>query len=94
MIRNAKDIGALIRESRKKAGMDQQRLANLVGVSRLWISQVENGKSGAAIGRVLNVLAALGIRLQVADEAQTSDNKSVSVSSKKWIDQVIGSSGK
>lgn len=64
MLRNARDIGALIRERRTSAGWDQETLAKHAGVSRLWINQVERGKPGASLGRILNTLAALGIELQ------------------------------
>lgn len=64
MIRTARDIGALIRDERTKAGWDQKTLARQAGVSRLWINEVEKGKPGASVGRVLNTLAALGIELQ------------------------------
>jgi HTH-type transcriptional regulator/antitoxin HipB len=64
MIRNARDVGALIRDGRTKAGWDQKTLARYAGVSRLWINEVEQGKPGASLGRILNTLAALGIELQ------------------------------
>ena len=64
MIRTARDIGALIREERLRAGWDQATLAKQAGVSRLWINQVERGKSGASVGLVLNTLSALGIELE------------------------------
>lgn len=64
MIRNARDIGALIREERTNAGLDQKTLAERAGVSRLWINEVERGKPGASIGRILNTLAVLGIELK------------------------------
>ena len=83
MIRNARDIGALIREERTNAGWDQQTLADRAGVSRLWINEVEKGKPGASLGRVLNTLAALGIELQprflhegAADEGGRRPNSS------------------
>lgn len=64
MIRNARDMGALIREERTNAGWDQKTLAKHAGVSRLWINEIEQGKPGASLGRILNTLAALGIELQ------------------------------
>lgn len=64
MIRTARDIGALIREERTNAGWDQQTLATRAGVSRLWINEVEQGKPGAGIGRILKTLNALGVELQ------------------------------
>lgn len=68
-VRTPADIGALIRDRRKALGLDQAALAAKVGVSRLWINQVEGGKSGANLGLVLRTLAALGVTLSV-----TTDN--------------------
>ncbi len=68
-VRTPADIGALIRDRRKALGLDQAALAAKVGVSRLWINQVESGKSGANLGLVLRTLAALGVTLSV-----TTDN--------------------
>lgn len=65
-VRTPADIGALIRDRRKARGLDQAELAANVGVSRLWINQVEGGKPGANLGLILRTLAALDITLLVA----------------------------
>ncbi len=62
-IRNATDIGALIADRRRKLGMNQGQLAVKVGVSRLWVNQIEGGKSGAAVGLVLKALMALDLTI-------------------------------
>lgn len=54
-------VGALIRDRRRARGLDQADLAALVGVSRLWVNQIERGKPGASLGLVLRALAALGV---------------------------------
>lgn len=59
------DIGAAIRHRRKLLGLDQAELASRAGVSRQWLIQVENGKQGAAIGRLLFVLNVLGLRFRL-----------------------------
>jgi HTH-type transcriptional regulator/antitoxin HipB len=53
-------VGALIRGRRQFLGLDQGELAKKVGVSRLWINQVERGKPGASLSLVLRTLAAVG----------------------------------
>jgi HTH-type transcriptional regulator/antitoxin HipB len=58
-IRTPKDVGALIRDRRQTLGLDQGQLAKKVGVSRLWINQIERGKPGASLGLVLRTLAAV-----------------------------------
>ncbi len=60
-------IGTLIQGSRKQRGLTQQDLAELVGVGRQWISDVENGKPRAELELVLKTLRALGIELNVKE---------------------------
>lgn len=60
---SAIDLGALIRTERKRQGLTQTDLAGLSGVGITFLSQLENGKETAEIGKALNVLATLGIDL-------------------------------
>jgi HTH-type transcriptional regulator/antitoxin HipB len=64
-IRTPKDLGAAIRSRRKKLGLDQAALAAKVGVSRQWVIDIEQGKSRAALGLVLQACQALGIVLSI-----------------------------
>jgi HTH-type transcriptional regulator/antitoxin HipB len=69
-VRTAKDLGALIRDRRKRLGLDQLTLAKRVGVSRQWIIDAEQGKPRAPIGLLLRTLDALGVTLAVDDDAK------------------------
>lgn len=69
-LRNPNDFGAIIRDRRKALKLDQAELARRVGVSRLWINQIERGKAGAGLGLTLTTLKALGINLA----AETADD--------------------
>jgi HTH-type transcriptional regulator/antitoxin HipB len=62
-IRTPKDVGALIRSARRDGSLSQSELAKRVGVSQRWISQIENGKASAEIGKVLRALIALRVHL-------------------------------
>ncbi len=73
IVRNVSDIGALIRERRLGLGWDQQKLADKVGVGRLWVVQVERGKPRAHVGLVLAALEALGLTLNVGEPQHESD---------------------
>lgn len=64
-IRTPKDLGAAIRSRRKALGLDQATLAAKVGVSRQWIIDIEQGKSRAALGLVLQTCQTLGIALSI-----------------------------
>lgn len=60
-ILDTKTLGKTIREARKKQGITQDDVAGLTGVGRRFISDLENGKETAQIGKVLLVLKNLGV---------------------------------
>ena len=66
-IRTARDLGALIRDRRKKMGLDQLSLAKHAGTSRKWIVEIEKGKPRAGFAMVLRTLQALGVSLDAND---------------------------
>lgn len=68
------DIGAAIRDRRRQLGLDQQTLADRIGVSRQWIVGIEGGKPRAEIGLVLRTLRALDLHVEVlpSNEAEQS----------------------
>lgn len=57
------DLAALIRSERRRQGITQVDLAGLSGVGVTFLSQLENGKESAELGKVLNVVTMLGIDL-------------------------------
>lgn len=66
LIRTAADLGAVIRDYRRRRGLDQQMLAKKIGVSRQWVVEIEKGKARAEVGLILRALGALDIPLSVA----------------------------
>ena len=56
-------LGVLIREERLRQKLTQTDLAGISGVGITFISQLENGKETAEMGRVIRVLTMLGIDL-------------------------------
>ena len=64
-IRSVEDIGAAIRAKRAAIGMQQEQLAALAGVGPRFLSEVENGKESAEIGKVLHVLTRLGLDVSI-----------------------------
>ena len=60
------DIGAAIRKKRKEDGLTLADAAALCGVGYRFLSDVENGKATVQMGKVLEVLTALGLDLYVA----------------------------
>jgi HTH-type transcriptional regulator/antitoxin HipB len=74
--RSPAELGALIRQKRRKLGLEQKALAEQVGVSRQWIIDVEKGKPRAALSLVLRTVNALGILLDASDEPPRQSRKS------------------
>ena len=60
-IRSAQGMGRLIREAREQRKLSQQAFADLVGVGRRFISELENGKATLEFDKVLQVASASGI---------------------------------
>jgi y4mF family transcriptional regulator len=60
-ITSAHDLGQLIRKEREKRKLSQQAFADLVGVGRRFISELENGKATLEFEKVLQVASATGI---------------------------------
>lgn len=63
VLRNVVELGDAIRRARKSKGLTQQNFADLAGVGRRFVSELEQGKQTLEIGKVLKVAAAAGIQL-------------------------------
>ncbi|UYV15946.1 helix-turn-helix transcriptional regulator [Porphyrobacter sp. ULC335] len=62
-------IGAIIRDERKALGLRQDELAAASGVGLRFLVELERGKPTVQMGKVLDVLAALGCDLQILGPA-------------------------
>lgn len=65
LLRTAPEVGDLIADGRRRMRLSQSDLAQRLGVSRQWLSQVENGKTTVEFDLVLAALQALGYALYV-----------------------------
>lgn len=70
-LRTARDVGAMVRDRRRSAGLSQAELAARAGVSKRWLAALEAGKPGAEMGLVLRTFAALGTDLTADDAGPT-----------------------
>jgi len=64
-IKSAKDFGAIIKQRRKDLGYTQEYLSSYTGLSASFISNLENGKETAELGKALFVCNILGIDLEM-----------------------------
>ncbi len=65
-ILTAKELGDLIRETRKSQDFTQNILAGITRVGRRFISDLESTKKTAQLGKTLHVITSLGITLTAA----------------------------
>jgi transcriptional regulator with XRE-family HTH domain len=59
------NIGAVIRNRRKRLGMTQQDVAEIAGVQRQTISRVETGNGTVAVTTLVRVALVVGLDLGV-----------------------------
>lgn len=55
------DLGSIIKAERKRQGFTLAEFAGLCGVGITFLSQLENGKETAELGKALAVLTTLGL---------------------------------
>lgn len=65
-IRSPQQLGQLLAAARRKKGLSQRAVAESLGMTQAWISQVERGHQFARLGQVLRLAAWLGIELTAA----------------------------
>ena len=61
----AEELGRILREARRGAGLTQQQLAAAAGVGVRFLIELEAGKPTAQLGKALTVLAMLGCYVRV-----------------------------
>jgi len=68
------ELGLLLRAARKAQGARLDDVAGSAGVGHVFAREVEHGKETAQIGRVLKLLAEVGLHLHadLPDEAQAA----------------------
>lgn len=88
-IRTPLELGAFLRDLRKKRGLDQGTLARQVGVSRQWIVGMEKGKPRAALGLVLRTLSALGASIDIQDSISSPARARTAGQAPDLVDQVL-----
>lgn len=64
------DLGKAIRRRRKALGLTQEDVAAQVGVARITVSAIENGKDTAHIGLVFQVCRDLGLLIMIEEPGE------------------------
>jgi len=60
-------LGKAIRRQRKSMGLTQLDAAGLCGVGERFLSELERGKQSASLGKALQVIRRLGLRVILTD---------------------------
>ncbi|WP_378144064.1 helix-turn-helix domain-containing protein [Cnuibacter sp. UC19_7] len=62
-MRTAQELGALVRDRRRTAGLTQQQLAERAHVTRQWLARLEKGHERAELDPLLRTLEQLDLEL-------------------------------
>ena len=65
LLKNAADLGPLVRQARKAQALRQDDAAGSLGVSENFLGKVERGGETVQWGKLFQVLEGLGVRLIV-----------------------------
>ncbi len=71
-VMNVIALGKAIRRHRKFMGLTQRDAAGLCGVGERFLSELERGKESASLGKALQVIKRLGLRMNITDQKQAA----------------------
>ena len=66
-VKDAADLGSVIRLRRKQLGLTQQELADACGCSIMYLSNLERGKETAELGIALRIVNLLGLDMTLSE---------------------------
>ncbi len=65
VVRQPRQLGAIIQDERRRQGMTQQQLASLIGLQQKTISAIENGSAGTKLDTLFRVIGTLDLDVQI-----------------------------
>lgn len=75
IVRQPRQLGAIIQSERLRQGMNQQELASLVGTQQKTVSAIEDDSQGTRLDTLLSVIARLDLDMQII--LRQRDSKSI-----------------
>ena len=69
-VNNTKELGKMIRQRRKEIGYTQGFLSDYSGLSASFISELENGKETAEIGKVIFLANLVGLDIELKTRSE------------------------
>lgn len=65
--RSARDLGAFAQQVRRRRGLSQAALADELGMTRQYVSEVESGVENLYITRLFEIFDELGVDVRLAE---------------------------
>ena len=72
LARTPKQIGNIVRRTRRKIGLSQAQLGEMAGLRQATISLVESGDAGTKLNTLLSILAALDLEFRIVQRSKGS----------------------
>ena len=69
-INNTKMFGEALKEKRKKLGYTQKYICDVSGISASYISDLENGKATAELGKAIYLANLLGLDIEINERGK------------------------
>ena len=88
-IRTPHDLGAAARGRRQTLKLSQAEVAAAAGVSRAWVTEFEAGKPTVELGRVLALLEALDLTLDLRAPGETPAQRSPRTGTSPDLDSLM-----
>ena len=70
--RSPKQLGRLIQQHRKAAGMSQSDLADLAGLRQEMVSKIEGGQAGSRLSSIYALLTALNLEMTIQSRTKSA----------------------
>jgi transcriptional regulator with XRE-family HTH domain len=88
------DAGQIVRESRRRAGLTQRRLAELAGVSQPLLARIESGVVQPTFDRLVGLVRACGLDLDIRvvpldEDAWTMVERGAAASPDERLDRAV-----
>lgn len=71
VVRSPQALGQVLARLRYQQGLTQEELAEALGVTRRYLSEIETGKQNLFATRLFELLRELGVHLEVVPDAAT-----------------------
>ncbi len=75
VIRDAVDLGSMIRDARTQQGLTQSQLAQQLGVGRQYVNELEQGKDNIVLARLFAALERLRLELGGSDRPEDAEHR-------------------